>query len=199
VRDPAAQPGEACAAAIHLAENPDATVDELLERMPGPDFPTGGIVVNPRRCGRLRHGPGHLPPAGPVPPRAAAGNLQAIVVTELPYGTSPDQIVAETVKAARAERIVDVTEMPKNLSDRHGLRVQIRCKRGGQRHEADRGPHAAHVLARDGGHQHDGARRRRAATGHAPAGARPLRAVPARGRDEAAPARAELLLATCTG
>ena len=44
---------------------------------------------------------------------------------------SPDQIVSEVVRAARAEKITDVTEMPKNLSDRNGLRVQIRCKRGG--------------------------------------------------------------------
>jgi DNA gyrase subunit A len=59
------------------------------------------------------------------------GNLQAVVITELPYGVSPDQIVTEVVKAARAEKIADVTEMPKNLSDRNGLRVQVRCKRGG--------------------------------------------------------------------
>ena len=123
---------EACEAAVHLAENPDATLEELLERMPGPDFPTGGIVVNPDALhDAYATGQGTFRLQARFHVEQLPGNLQAVVVTELPYGTSPDQIVAETVKAARAERIVDVTEMPKNLSDRHGLRVQIRCKRGG--------------------------------------------------------------------
>ncbi len=123
---------EACAAAIVLAENPDATLAEVLERMPGPDFPTGGIVVNPEvLAAAYERGQGTIRLQARFHVEQLPGNLQAVVVTELPYGVSPDQIVAETVKAARQERITDVTEMPKNLSDRNGTRVQIRCKRGG--------------------------------------------------------------------
>ncbi len=123
---------EACEAAIVLAENPDATLDDLLAVMPGPDFPTGGIVVDPEELpDAYARGQGTFRLQGKYHIEQLPGNLQAIVVTELPYGVSPDQIVSEVVRAARAEKITDVTELPKNLSDRNGLRVQIRCKRGG--------------------------------------------------------------------
>jgi DNA gyrase subunit A len=123
---------EACEAAILLAEEPDAPLEALLERMPGPDFPTGGIVVNPEALAEAyERGQGTFRLQARFHVEQLPGNQQAIVVTELPYGVSPDQVVAEVVKAARAERIQDVTELPKNLSDRSGLRVQIRLKRGG--------------------------------------------------------------------
>ena len=100
--------------------------------MPGPDFPTGGIVVDPEELpDAYARGQGTFRLQGKYHIEQLPGNLQAIVVTELPYGVSPDQIVSEVVRAARAEKITDVTELPKNLSDRNGLRVQIRCKRGG--------------------------------------------------------------------
>jgi DNA gyrase subunit A len=123
---------EACAAAIVLAENPDATVADLLAVMPGPDFPTGGIVVDPDELPEAyARGQGTFRLQARFHVEQLPGNQQAIVVTELPYGVSPDQVVAEVVRAARADRIGDVTELPKNLSDRNGIRVQIRCKRGG--------------------------------------------------------------------
>ena len=123
---------ETCAAAIVLAENPDASLADLLEKLPGPDFPTGGIVVDPQGLAvAYAKGQGTIRLQARFHTEPLAGGVQAIVVTELPYGVSPDQIVAEVVKAARAEKIRDVTEMPRNLTDRSGTRIQIRCKRGG--------------------------------------------------------------------
>ncbi|MGA0122926.1 MAG: DNA gyrase subunit A, partial [Gaiellales bacterium] len=123
---------EACAAAIALAENPDATLAKLMKALPGPDFPTGGIVVDPEALAEAyERGQGTVRLQARFHTEQLAGGVQAIVVTELPYGVSPDQIVAEVVKAARADKIRDVTEMPRNLTDRSGIRVQIRCKRGG--------------------------------------------------------------------
>jgi DNA gyrase subunit A len=123
---------EACAAAIKLAENPDASLKDLLKVMPGPDFPTGGIVVDPEGLlEAYEKGQGTIRLQARFHTEQLSGGVQALVITELPYGVSPDQIVAEVVKAARAEKIRDVTEMPKNLTDRTGTRVQIRCKRGG--------------------------------------------------------------------
>jgi DNA gyrase subunit A len=123
---------EACAAAIKLAENPDASLKDLLKVMPGPDFPTGGIVVDPEGLlEAYEKGQGTIRLQARFHTEQLSGGVQALVITELPYGVSPDQIVAEVVKAARAEKIRDVTEMPKNLTDRTGTRVQVRCKRGG--------------------------------------------------------------------
>ncbi len=123
---------EACAAAIALAENPDASLEDLMAALPGPDFPTGGIVVDPEGLAEAyAKGQGTFKLQARFHTEPLSGGVQAVVVTELPYGVSPDQIVAEVVKAARAEKIRDVTEMPRNLTDRSGTRVQIRCKRGG--------------------------------------------------------------------
>ena len=123
---------EACAAAIMLAENPDASLEDLMGVMPGPDFPTGGILVDPEGLAEAyAKGQGTVRLQARFHTEQLSGGVQALVITELPYGVSPDQIVAEVVKAARAEKIRDVTEMPKNLTDRTGTRVQIRCKRGG--------------------------------------------------------------------
>jgi DNA gyrase subunit A len=123
---------EACAAAVVLARNPDASLHELLAVMPGPDFPTGGIVVDPDGlAAAYERGSGTIRLQAKHHIEQLPGNLQAVVVTELPYGVSPDQVVTEVVRAARAEKITDVTEMPKNLTDRNGIRVQVRCKRGG--------------------------------------------------------------------
>ena len=124
--------GEAVAAAIVLANDPAAPVEDLLAAMPGPDFPTGGLVVSTAGLAEAyERGQGTFQLQARYHVEQLPGNVQAIVVTELPYGVSPDQIVAETVRAARAEKLSDVTEMPRNLSDRTGMRVQIRCKRGG--------------------------------------------------------------------
>jgi DNA gyrase subunit A len=123
---------EACAAAILLAENPDAELGDLLAELPGPDFPTGGIVVDPEALPEAyERGQGTIRLQARFHIEQLPGGVQAIVITELPYGVSPDQVVAEVVKAARAEKIRDVTEMPRNLTDRSGIRVQVRCKRGG--------------------------------------------------------------------
>ena len=123
---------EACAAAIALAENPDASLADLMQALPGPDFPTGGIVVDPEGLAEAyENGQGTIRLQARFHTEQLSGGVQAVVITELPYGVSPDQIVAEVVKAARAEKIRDVTELPKNLTDRTGTRVQIRCKRGG--------------------------------------------------------------------
>ncbi|MEY4227179.1 MAG: hypothetical protein RL190_1936, partial [Actinomycetota bacterium] len=124
--------GEACAAAIALAEDPDAPLAKLMKALPGPDFPTGGIVVDPEALAEAyEKGQGTVRLQARFHTEQLQGGVQAVVVTELPYGVSPDQIVAEVVKAARADKIRDVTEMPRNLTDRSGIRVQIRCKRGG--------------------------------------------------------------------
>ena len=123
---------EACAAAVALAENPDASLADLMKALPGPDFPTGGIVVDPEGLAEAYEtGQGTVRLQARFHTEQQSGGVQAVVVTELPYGVSPDQIVAEVVKAARADKIKDVTELPKNLTDRTGIRVQVRCKRGG--------------------------------------------------------------------
>ncbi len=71
--------GETCAAAIHLIRHPDATVADLLAHMPGPDFPTGGVLVEDAAAmrGRLRNRARRLPAAGEMGGRARQAWLLA--------------------------------------------------------------------------------------------------------------------------
>jgi DNA gyrase subunit A len=123
---------EAIDAAILLAENPQATLKQLLRKLPGPDFPSGGIIVNPEALpGCYETGRGTVMLQARYQIENLPGNQQAVVVTELPYMVGPDKIVEQVVAAARAEKITEVTEMPRNLSDKNGVRLLIKCKRGG--------------------------------------------------------------------
>jgi DNA gyrase subunit A len=124
---------EAIDAAILLAERPDATLAQVMQRLPGPDFPGGGIVVNPERLVECyASGQGTVQVQGQFHVESVSGGRQAVVVTELPYQVGPSQLVAQIVKAARDGKITEITEMPRDLSSKdHPVRVMATCKRGG--------------------------------------------------------------------
>ena len=124
---------EAIDAAVLLAERPDATLAQVMGRLPGPDFPGGGIVVNPERLIECyASGQGTVQVQGQFHVESVSGGRQAVVVTELPYQVGPSQLVAQIVKAARDGKITEITEMPRDLSSKdHPVRVMATCKRGG--------------------------------------------------------------------
>ena len=115
---------------VALIENPDITVDELMEYIPAPDYPTGAIqlgragVKNAYRTGR-----------GSVILRSRCeiedfnnGTRHRIVVTELPYQVNKEKLIkyiVELVKDKRIEGIADINDE----SDRHGMRIVIDCKK----------------------------------------------------------------------
>lgn len=125
--------GEICDAATLLIDNPDVTLEELLEVVPGPDFPTGGTIL-----GREGIQAAYATGRGRVVIRAKAfaeetekGNRYQIVVTELPYQVN---------KAVLLERIADMVRDGKmdgisglrDESDRTGMRMVIELKRDAQ-------------------------------------------------------------------
>ena len=124
---------EAIDAAIVVAKRPGASLADVMKVMPGPDFPGGGVVLNPEGLAEIyRSGQGTIQLQGRYVIESLPGNQQAVLLTELPYQVGPDQIVKQVVQAARDGRITDVVEMPRNLTGRDtGPRVQVKCKRGG--------------------------------------------------------------------
>jgi len=112
-----------------LIDNPDATLDQLMEHIKGPDFPTGGIIMG--RSGiRAAYGTGR----GKVYVRAraeieeAANGRFKIIVTELPYQVNKANLIkniADLVKAKRLEGISNIEDH----SDREGMRIVIDIKR----------------------------------------------------------------------
>ena len=122
--------GELCDALVHVLENADATIEEILERMPGPDFPTAGII-NGRSGIRSYYETGR----GSVQMRArsvveinARTNRQAIVVTEIPYALNKARLIEKIADLVRAQKIKDISDI-RDESDRSGMRIVIDLKR----------------------------------------------------------------------
>jgi len=117
-------------AAILLLEKPDATLEQVMELVPGPDFPTGGYI-----CGREGIEQAYRTGRGTITLRARAAieqvgkDRQNIVVTEIPYQVNKARLIeriAELVQSKRLEGVADV----RDESDREGMRIVIEIKRG---------------------------------------------------------------------
>jgi topoisomerase-4 subunit A len=93
--------GEVCDALLHLIQHPNAKIETLVERMPGPDFPTGGILVEPRSTivEAYTHGRGSLRVRARWHKENLKGGTYQVVVTEMPY---------QVPKARLVEKIADL-------------------------------------------------------------------------------------------
>lgn len=124
--------GETIDAAIYLLDSPEASIKQLLKRIPGPDFPSGGIVVNPEKLLECyTTGRGTILQQARYTIENVPGNQQAVVITELPYMVGPEKVIQQIVAKARDGQITEVTELPRDLSDKSGMKLQVKCKRGG--------------------------------------------------------------------
>ncbi len=127
---------EVCDGLIHLIDNPEATIDELIEIIPGPDFPTGGIILG-REGIKAAYATGKgrvVIRARTVIEEAGRGNRFQIIVTELPYQVNKAALIekiAELVKVGRIDGIHDL----RDESDRTGMHVIIELKRDAQPHK----------------------------------------------------------------
>ena len=117
---------------IAMIDNPEITVDELMEYIPAPDFPTGGIIMGRsgiRNAYRTGQGKIIIRSKCEIEDYGTGGNTrQRIVVTELPYQVNKAVLIktiADMVKDKRIEGISDIREE----SDREGMRIVIECKK----------------------------------------------------------------------
>ncbi|KMZ59071.1 DNA gyrase subunit A [Zostera marina] len=113
-----------------IIHNPDATLQELLEYMPGPDFPTGGLIMgNLGILDAYRTGRGRVVVRGKTEVEALDSKRTAIIIKEIPYQTKKSSLVmniAELIENKSLEGINDI----RDESDRSGMRVVIELKRG---------------------------------------------------------------------
>ncbi len=112
-----------------LIKNPDITIDELMDCIPAPDFPTGGIIMG-RNAVRLAYttGRGGIVVRGKAEIEETPSGRYRIVITELPYGVNKARFImqmADMVKNKKLEGISDIKEE----SDRDGLRVVVDIKK----------------------------------------------------------------------
>ncbi|MEN9989601.1 MAG: hypothetical protein RL508_580 [Actinomycetota bacterium] len=122
---------EVVSAAIHLLTHPHCTTDDLMEHLPGPDLPTGGIIVGLDGVREAYDtGRGSFRTRARVSIESVSPRKQGIVVTELPYLVGPEKVIEKIkdgVNNKKLQGIADVTD----LTDRnHGLRLVIELKTG---------------------------------------------------------------------
>ena len=121
---------EVVRAAILLLDNPECTVEDLMVHLPGPDFPTGGIIVGVQGIrDAYTHGRGRVVMRARVYKESRRSGREQLVVTEIPYGTNKSRIIEQVAELTRAGKLHDVSDL-RDESDRDGIRVVIELKRG---------------------------------------------------------------------
>ena len=124
--------GEVIDACCAFIDNPDITVDELMEHVPGPDFPTGGIVLGKTGIREAyRTGRGTLTIRGKVAVEEIRKDREAIVVTEIPYQLNKSRLLERIAELVRDKQIEGIADL-RDESDRDGVRVVVELKRDAQ-------------------------------------------------------------------
>ena len=122
--------GEIIEATIAIIRNPDISIDDLLHLVPGPDFPTGGLIYGRSgieqayRTGRgsiVMRGRSHVE-------KTIKGDREQIVVSEIPYQVNKARLVAKIAEHIKDKRIEGIAEV-RDESDREGMRIVIELKK----------------------------------------------------------------------
>ncbi|HEX8463470.1 MAG TPA: DNA topoisomerase (ATP-hydrolyzing), partial [Abditibacterium sp.] len=121
--------GEVCDAVAYLIDNPDMSVDELIKIVPGPDFPTAGLILGTKGT-RSAYATGRgsiiMQARATIEPMDSGRN--SIIVTELPYQVNKATLVENIADMAREKRIDGISDL-RDESDRNGMRIVIELRR----------------------------------------------------------------------
>lgn len=117
-------------AALHAIENPDATSEELMEFVKGPDFPTGGFLVGSAGIrDALTTGRGSVKIRAVCDVQEIRKGRTAIIVTELPYQVSIERVISKIKDMVDAKKMTGISEVRNESSDRVGTRLVIELKK----------------------------------------------------------------------
>jgi DNA gyrase subunit A len=121
--------GEVIDACTALIDNPGLSIDQLIEIIPGPDFPTGGIILGRQGIRAAYHlGRGSIVMRGKVSIDTVRKDREAIVVSEIPYQVNKAGMVERIAELVRDKRIDGISDL-RDESDREGYRVVVELKR----------------------------------------------------------------------
>jgi DNA gyrase subunit A len=121
--------GEVIDACCAYIDDPAVSIADLMEMVPGPDFPTGGIILGSAGCRSALHtGRGSVVMRGKVHFEEIRKDRMAIVVTEVPFQVNKASMVERIAEAVRDKRIEGIADL-RDESDRDGVRVVIELKR----------------------------------------------------------------------
>ncbi len=121
--------GEVIDGCVHLIKNPDCSIDELIERIPGPDFPSAGVIAG--REGILQ---AYKKGRGIITLKAVAEIVQAkdheeIIITEIPYQVNKAKLIENIADLVRDKQLEGISDI-RDESSREGMRIVIILKRG---------------------------------------------------------------------
>ncbi|MGX9428205.1 MULTISPECIES: DNA gyrase subunit A [Bradyrhizobium] len=121
--------GEVVDACVALIDNPALTIDDLINIIPGPDFPTGGIILGRAGIRASYHlGRGSIVMRGKVTIDTLRKDREAIIITEIPYQVNKANMVERIGELIREKKIEGISDL-RDESDREGFRVVIELKR----------------------------------------------------------------------
>ncbi|MDD3029561.1 MAG: DNA gyrase subunit A [Alphaproteobacteria bacterium] len=121
--------GEVIDATQEVIKNPDISIEELLEIIPGPDFPTGAIILGASGCRAAMHtGRGSITVRARHEIEEIRKDRQAIVFTEIPYQLNKETLIKKIAECVHEKVIEGIAEL-RDESDRDGVRVVVELKR----------------------------------------------------------------------
>jgi DNA gyrase subunit A len=121
---------EAVNAVIAVIERPKITIDQLIKILPGPDFPTGGIIIGKDGIEKAyKTGSGHIQVRARVTIEKIKGGKEALVVGEIPYQVNKTRLIQDIAAHVKDKRVDGITDL-RDESDRDGTRIVIELKRG---------------------------------------------------------------------
>ena len=130
---PPHNPGEIIDATLALIAEPDTSLDDLMKIVPGPDFPTGGIIVGKSGIrGAFETGRDSIVLRARTEFEEVRKDRTAIIVTEIPYQVNKKALIERISELVRAKTIEGVSEM-RDESDRSGMRIVIEIRRDADR------------------------------------------------------------------
>ena len=121
--------GEVIDAVVYMIEHPDCTVDDLMQFVKGPDFPTGGVILGRRGIYDAYHtGRGRIIVRAKTDIEEMSGNRQRIVVTEIPYMVNKARLIEKIAELVHEKTVEGISDI-RDESDRKGMRIVIELKR----------------------------------------------------------------------
>ena len=121
--------GETIDAVLALADNPAITTEELMEIIPGPDFPTGGIILGRSGIRRAYEtGRGSVIIRGKVEIEQQSNGRETILVNELPFQVNKARLIEKIAELVRDKKIDGITDL-RDESDRTGMRIVMEVRR----------------------------------------------------------------------
>jgi len=117
-------------ALVYLIANPNCTVTDLMKSIPGPDFPTGGII-----CGTAglraayETGRGHITVRGRVEIEEAKNGKKTLAIVEIPYNLNKTNLIERIAELVKEDHISGISDV-RDLSSRDGMRIEIEIRKG---------------------------------------------------------------------